>query len=114
MYEYNMVDWFVKGGFFGKISTKDVPFQMSPTDSKDVLYAVKKAYVDMTPRTIKGLGDERKKDKDFSSSIESALTHLAEEFVKYFNECIKNFEEFEKWHEETCNSFLKEFNKLEL
>lgn len=111
----NLVDWFVKGIFFNKNTPSNYngeKFSMSPTNKEDVLLAVKKAYIDMTPRTIKGLADAHKSD-GFEEKFNNILSELADSFVEYFKNCSpKSVNEFDKWHEENCSKFKDDFNEL--
>ena len=59
------------------------------------------AYKDFTPRTIKGLKKE---------DIKEALTSLAELVCDYItaDKACDSQSSFDKWHEETCNTFLSQ------
>ncbi len=111
----NLVDWFVKGIFFNKNTPSNYngeKFSMSPTNKEDVLLAVKKAYIDMTPRTIKGLADAHKKD-DFEEKFDDILSELADSFVNYFkSDPPKNEKKFDEGHGKRCKNFLQNFNTL--
>lgn len=111
----NLVDWFIKGIFFNKNTPSnynDEKFSMSPTNKEDVLLAVKKAYIDMTPRTIKGLAGVHKLE-DFEKEFNEILSELVDRFVDYFKSDLpQNEKEFDEWHGEICENFLQGFNKL--
>lgn len=111
----NLVDWFIKGIFFNKNTPSnynDEKFSMSPTNKEDVLLAVKKAYIDMTPRTIKGLAAAHK-SKDFEKEFNEILSELADRFVAYFkSNPLQNEKEFDEWHEDRCKNFITDFNAL--
>lgn len=111
----NLVDWFIKGIFFNKNTPSnynDEKFSMSPTNKEDVLLAVKKAYIDMTPRTIKGLAGAHK-SKDFEKEFNEILSELVDRFVDYFkSDFPQNEKEFDEWHEDICENFITDFNAL--
>lgn len=111
----NLIDWFVKGIFFNKNLANDYNgevFHMSSTNENDVLLAVKKAYIDMTPRTIEGLGDAHKID-GFDDKLDKILFELTKSFVDYFKTVpFKEETDFDDWHEKVCSKFEKDFNKL--
>lgn len=115
VYRQDLIDWFVKGLFFNKNVSdnyKGEKFRMSSTDKSDVLLAVKKAYVDMSPRTIDRLGNAHK-IKNFDDDFNNIFSKLADSFVNYFEDPpIKNENEFDKWHNDVCDSFENKFNKL--
>lgn len=102
---------------------------LSVKDEEDVIFAVKKAYIDMSPRTFhkntdwwqdkenvkftkKGEPkDERTKEKEdeWQEAKNKVLANLAKKFADYFKE--SNPKDFNDWHEETCDYFLTEFKK---
>lgn len=99
------------------------------TNTKDVLLAVNKAYIDMQPRTIDGLGLSLKDGKEPSKrnnaaywnivkvkekNIKDLKTYLANQVVGIIN-CINATSTldkqsiFDKEHSYLCNSFIKKF-----
>ncbi len=105
----NLVDWFIKGTFFNK-SYNGKEFNMFSTNKEDILLAVKKAYIDMTPRTIKGLADIH--NKTFNEAFDNILSELADRFINYFKSAIKSETEFDNWHKDVCEKFQEDFNNL--
>lgn len=111
----NLVDWFIKGTFFNKNLPNNYigeEFSLSPTNKEDVLLAVKKAYIDMTPRTIEGLGNAHE-IKGFDDAFNNILSDLADDFLNYFKSSpVENENDFEKWHAGVCGKFECEFNEF--
>ena len=69
-----------------------------------IMFAINKAYLDMQPRTIKGLG----KVTDFKDCI---CEMLKNEFAEYFYQTKKDEEEFKLEHHRMCKNFLKYANE---
>lgn len=79
--------------------------KLSISNDEHVLYAVKKAYVDLTPRTLK----KCKPDASIPAKERNVvLGWLASELQKYL--LSKNREEFNQWHRVLCREFLERFN----
>lgn len=71
------------------------------------------AYTDMQPRTIDGLGVFRKNNNN-RVTLDRAFDDLAKQLYDFVNiyprkNCQANFD---KWHEDTCNSFVRSFNNI--
>lgn len=119
-------DAFLRGIAFGK-NVADFNGKtaiMSIECKDDIVFAVKKAYIDMSPRTFKKNnawwespdnaykeGKERLPAKELSWQEEKAsiFAWLAEKFHVYFHKPCENFEE---WHEQTCDEFIKKFKPV--
>lgn len=100
---------------------------MNISNSDDVLLAVKKAYIDLQPRTYKKIKSwlnnpiNVKKDGNRQKSIqtswesdkEKVLEKLAMDIFKYIttytNPPLKSFDD---WHNKECNDFLSTFNPV--
>lgn len=75
-------------------------------DNKEhVLYAVRKAYVDLTPRTLKKKNPNAKIPAPERNNV---LWWLAEELQVYLQDSTK--ESFSVWHRSVCRQFLVKFN----
>lgn len=96
---------------------------MSIKNKEDIVLAIKKAYIDMSPRTFKKIdtwwnnknnaksGNERKKDveKAWQDAKKELFEWLASAFYTYFqNEC----NDFNNWHETICEEFLNRFKPI--
>ena len=71
--------------------------ELSYKKKTDVLIAIKKAYQDMTPRTIKGHTPKIKED-------------CCKEFQEEFNRIIGEGDSFDTMHKKMCDSFLNLLN----
>ena len=94
---------------------------MNIDNPQDVLLAVKKAYIDLQPRTYKKISDwwkdsnNVKKDGSRQNHIQKQweddkikiLEKLAEDIENYLKNPNKQFDE---WHNGECNDFLNNFN----
>lgn len=98
---------FLRGMAFGKsvVDFDTATAIMSVKNKNDVLLAVKKAYIDMSPRTFKGL----KQTNAWKEGKTEIFDWLANQFLDYFENGWGNFD---KRHEELCDEFLKKFGKL--
>lgn len=78
------------------------------TKFEDVLLAVRKAYADMSVRTIKGFGDVSDEDK------RELRENFAEKFIDAFCKAGAPLtqEAFDARHQEVCDDFLTKLNKL--
>ncbi len=109
----NLVDWFVKGTFFSKQfpvnsnKPKGELCRLSIENEDDVRLAVNKAYLDMTPRTIKTQEGNEKQDIDPKKKDE-VLTNLTKSIKTYIEN--GNYSDFEINHKELCNNFKNDFN----
>ena len=73
-----------------------------------VYKVLEKAYIAMSPRTFDKLRDDAEID---SAKKKEVLYELAQKFVDYFKALAPtNQAEFDKWHKDTCDWFVKEFN----
>ena len=95
------------GMMFGKDIYPGEDVGISVTEPADVLLAVKKAYIDMSPRTLSG-------KKDGAENLdpqkkEELFGRLANQFVDYMKE---GAEDFEVWHHNICAFFIKEFGDI--
>lgn len=96
---------------------------MSIKNKEDIVLAIKKAYIDMSPRTFKKIdtwwnnknnaksGNERKKDveKAWQDAKKELFEWLAVEFYTYFqNDCT----DFDNWHKTICEGFLNRFKPI--
>ena len=96
---------------------------MNIDNHKDVLLAVKKAYIDLQPRTYKKIfnwwkdSNNVKKDGSRQNHIQKKwendkikiLEKLADDIENYLKNPNKQFDE---WHNEECNDFLNNFNPM--
>jgi hypothetical protein len=82
-----------------------VDSERSLKNKADIEFVVTKpAYNDMSPRTLKGIGEKQQyKDKMFA--------YLVNEFEKYFsNKPPKDKSSFDQWHEKVCNGIIQSFD----
>lgn len=99
----------LKSAFTFDMMWEDAPRrELSVTKSGDVLLAVRKAYADMSVRTIKGFSKVSNEKK------EELRENFAEKFIGTF--CTAGApltqEAFDALHDEVCEDFLRELNKL--
>lgn len=98
---------------YTKIFIKNVMFgvgnvHLSLTNRNHVLLAVKKAYGAMQPRTYKKTSSATSIS---TSARRSVLSDLADRFVEYFKAPAPATQtDFDKWHRDTCEWFIREFN----
>ena len=115
---------FLRGMAFGKsVSAFDKGLAVMSIENKaDILLAVKKAYIDMSPRpsvkeeawwsneaNVKKTKDgkkQRKNETDWQTAKDDVFYWLAKRFYNYFKNGCPNFG---KWHKDTCKAFLKKF-----
>ena len=70
--------------------------------------AINLAFKDFTSRTLTKTSQNAQVDGD---KRKTALSELANKFYGYFNnDEVKNKEEFEKWHQDSCNEFIISYN----
>lgn len=102
-YRADYANMFKLGMMFGKdIAPNSEIASMSVISADDILYAIKKAYLDMSPRTFKDLDSLNQKleiNKDFKEVL---FKKLAIEFASYIENGVSNFDE---WHHDTCLLF---------
>lgn len=71
-----------------------------------------RAYADMQPRTIGGLGKFRE-DSENKENLDSLFNEVAEKLYSFvIKDPVKSREDFDKWHKEICESFVEKFNKI--
>ena len=110
-YKENFVNSFLYDLMFGKTINPDQKAFISIIDKDDVVLAVKKAYLDMSPRTLKNKGNT-KIDLDFLGKLD-IFEKLSKMFVDYFiKEQITTQESFDAWHHNMCLFFKERYNKL--
>ena len=94
---------FIKNVMFGAGNV-----HLSLTGSDHVLLAVEKAYIAMQPRTFENLISNAKINIVAKKAV---LKDLTDKFVDYFKAPAPATQaEFDKWHKDTCDWFLNEFN----
>lgn len=101
---------------------KDKPtnaFNPQNKDFKDLVeYALRKSFADFNFRTLNKVKDKNGKAKldNNLSKNETVTAYLIKEldnncflslFVKYFNDPVRDKDDFDKWHNETCDKFLR-------
>lgn len=99
----------LKSDFEFDMMWEDAPREeLSVTKLEDVLLAVRKAYADMSVRTIKGFGDVSAEKK------EELRKNFANKFIETFckAEAPLTQEAFDERHQEVCEDFLTKLNKL--
>ncbi len=98
---------------FGKDVEPGQDAYMSVINANDIVFAIRKAYFDMSPRTIKGEGDKSQKEEIDSQGKKDLFFAMANSFLEYFeNNCVNTQEKFDKWHKEICEFFLDNYNRL--
>ena len=99
--------------YYTKIFIKNVMLglgnvHLSLTNHKHVLCAIKKAHGAMSPRTFETLSPTA---TIIRSAKNAVLGDLARKFVDYFKAPAPATQaDFDKWHKDTCDWFVKEFN----
>lgn len=121
---------FLRGIAFGKnVSAFDnSSATMSIKNKDDIVLAVKKAYIDMSPRTFKKnedwwnnpknvktdkkgkLKNERLHEEDWQKVKNELFEWLAGEFYTYFQNY--SYKDFKKWHKTICDKFLTNFKPI--
>lgn len=99
----------LKSDFAFDMMWEDAPREeLSVTKLEDVLLAVRKAYADMSVRTIKGFGKVKDEKK------EELRKNFANKFIETFckAEAPLTQEAFDARHQEVCDDFLTKLNKL--
>jgi|LSQX01.2.fsa_nt_gb hypothetical protein len=83
------------------------------TDEEQYRHIVKvRAYTDMQPRTIEGLGEFRNKPTN-RQKLDELFNALAKTLYKFVvNDPTKSKQEFDDWHKTTCEWFVNEFNAI--
>lgn len=107
-----LLNWFIRGTFFSKtfpINTGNKKCELNIYCEEDVLLAVKKAYIDMSPRTIRTKKGEKKQDID-KEARDEVLKILAKNIKKYISK--RDYSDFDTKHEKFCKDFLDDFNKV--
>ena len=71
-----------------------------------------RAYTDMQPRTIGGLGKFREDSKN-NKNLDSLFNEVAEKLYSFVvDDPARNEDEFDDWHKEICEWFVSEFNRI--
>ena len=110
-YRANYVKAFKYALFFGKdIHPGDEVF-VSVCNEDDVLLAVKKAYIDMSPRTFKKKDDHTDEDKINPVEKNNLFNYLAKKISGYFSGR-EQVDDFNAWHKELCEYFIKEYKRI--
>lgn len=102
------VDSFKYGLLFGKQVEPGKEVSISVTDKADILLAIKKAYIDMSPRTFESADSEDKRAISYKGKTD-LFDALADKFLKYMN---NGPSDFDKWHNEICVYFIKKLKEL--
>lgn len=108
---------------------KDKPtnaFTPKNKDFKDLVeYALRKSFADFNFRTLNKVKDTNgnaKIDNNLSKN-ETVTAYLIKKldnenflslFVTYFNDQVRDKDEFDKWHHEACNKFLRIIRDLDI
>lgn len=110
---------------FGTFWRNDDCRELSVLDVKDVVLAVDKAYIDMTPRTITGLGlsedkikSATKKSLEYKDLINlktNLIQEMKENLAKHIVEKVFKVNKFDDTiHHELCDNFISDFqNKID-
>lgn len=96
------------GLLFGKDIRPGDPVSVSVVSVDDMVLAVRKAYIDMSPRTLKSNDSENKQGLDPQKKAE-LFTALAEKIVAYMQH---GTEDFEQWHHNVCTFFIEKFANI--
>lgn len=81
---------------------------LSLSDKGQISKVLEKAYITMSPRTFDKARDDA---KICTAAKKAVLSELAQKFVDYFKAPAPATQaDFDKWHKETCEWFVKEFN----
>jgi hypothetical protein len=99
---------FQYGMMFGKDIKPGDEVRVSVTEIDDIVLAVKKAYIDMSPRTFKNNGSEGGESLD-PQKKEALFKHLAKKISDYMK---NGADDFETWHHKLCEYFIKEFSAI--
>lgn len=110
----DLLNWFIRGTFLAKPfpDSSNNPYcekcRLSINDERDILLAVKKAYIDMVPRTFKSKNKNKKEeiDQTIRDEILSQLAHKIFEYVQS-----RKYDKFDIWHKKLCNDFKDNFNE---
>ena len=99
---------YVKAFCYGLMFDKDVepgtPVSISVISEDDILLAVKKAYIDMSPRTFK----PNNKLEINADDKEKLLKELAKRICSYMRYGLPSGKTFDDWHkEQLCDFFLE-------
>ena len=103
---------FVKSFRYGMMFGKDIKpgdsVSVSVTNTNDIILAIKKAYIDMSPRTFKNSNSDENNKNLNSKNKESLFLELANKFAEYMN---NGADDFEVWHYNICDFFIKRFSE---
>ena len=103
-YNHQYVKSFLVGLLFGKGVDPNTPPQplLSVVNEDDVLLAVKKAYIDMSPRTF----TKSEKKKEFDENLKNSLLSSLARDIRNYMEKGTGGKSFDEWHHEICRNFL--------
>ena len=101
------VDEFKKGNFNKQYRNKENHIFVE----KDLEYAIRKAYSDMMPRTLKKKNKGNKTASINQEQKKKVLNELAVRVKEYIDDPTQNFD---KWHKQTCEQFCDSFYQCAL
>lgn len=104
LYNKLYADSFKYGLMFGKDIRPGEIVKTSVVNKEDVILAVKKAYIDMTPRTFTSKNPDDKKQIN-SDDKEKLFLQMANKFIEYMKGKV-NLSRFDEWHEGFCEFFI--------
>lgn len=107
---YNVLfaDSFKYGLLFGKDIKPGDDVSISVLDKDDVVLAVKKAYIDMSPRTFKNENEDEKQALD-SEKKKELFEELANKIADYMKD---GTNDFDAWHNKLCERFIVQFGEI--
>ena len=97
------------GMMFGKDIKPGDSVSVSVTNTNDIILAIKKAYIDMSPRTFKNSDSEESKKSLNSEKKEKLFFELANKIAEYMKD---GADDFEVWHYKICVFFIKGFSAI--
>lgn len=104
---------FVKSFRYGMMFGKDVKpgdaVSVSVTNTGDIMLAIKKAYIDMSPRTFRNSDSEENTRSLNSEKKEKLFWELAYKIADYIN---NGADDFDVWHHNICDFFIKCFSDI--
>lgn len=97
------------GMMFGKAVKPGDFVSVSVTNTDDIILAIKKAYIDMSPRTFKNSDPKENNINLNSKKKENLFLELADKFAEYMH---NGADDFETWHYNICDCFIKHFSEI--